>query len=393
MFALLASLLRILVSPANFRDVALENLALRHQLAVFKRNCPRPRLRRMDRVFWVWLSRSWKDWRRALLIVRPETVVDWHRKGFRLFWTWISRRKRCGRPEASAEVRALIRKMAEANPFWGAPRIHGELLKLGIGISERTVSRLLPRNRKPPSQTWRTFLDNHVNDLVSIDFFTVPTATFRVLFVFVVLAHRRRHVLHFNVTEHPTAAWTAQQILEAFSEDRAPRYLIRDRDQVYGEFFRNRLRDLGTTEVLTAPQSPWQNPFAERLVGSIRRECLDHVIVLGGETSTTNPEKLFRLLSSFEDSLVFSQGRSDNSCRAGAGGWRDRGVPAGRWPAPSLRTARCMTECSLAFPSLPSRTATCLVQGGHLAAQRLDQLDDITDQKPWSKATRRVRGL
>jgi transposase InsO family protein len=160
--------------------------------------------------------------------------------------------------------------MAEANPLWGAPRIHGELLKLGIELSERPVSRLISRRRKPPSQTWRAFLDNHLQDLVSIDFFTVSTVTFRVLFVFVVLAHHRRRVVHFNVTEHPTAAWTAQQILEAFPEDTVPRYLIRDQDQIYGEFFRNRLRDLGTNEVLTAPQSPWQNPFAERLVGSIR---------------------------------------------------------------------------------------------------------------------------
>jgi transposase InsO family protein len=178
-------------------------------------------------------------------------------------------------------MRALILKMAAANPLWGAPRIHGELLKLGILISERTVSRLLPRSRKPPSQTWKAFIDNHVNELVSIDFFTVPTATFRVLFVLVVLAHRRRRVIHFNVTEHPTAAWAAQQILEAFPEDTAPRYLIRDRDRLYGVCFRNRLKDMGIIEVLTAPQSPWQNPFAERLVGSIRRECLDHVIVLG----------------------------------------------------------------------------------------------------------------
>jgi len=177
MLTLLGSLLRLLASPANLRDIALENLALRQQLAVFKRKCPRPRLRGRDRFFWVWLSRSWKDWHRALVIVRPETVVAWHRKGFRLFWTWISRRKR-GRPEVNPAMRALILKMAAANPLWGAPRIHGELLKLGILISERTVSRLLPRSRKP----------HHVNELVSIDFFTVPTATFRVPFVLVVLA-------------------------------------------------------------------------------------------------------------------------------------------------------------------------------------------------------------
>jgi transposase InsO family protein len=235
----------------------------------------------------------------VLIIVRPETVVAWHRKDFRLFWTWISRRK-SGRPEASPEVRALILKMAAANPLWGAPRIHGELLKLGIHISERTVSRLLPRKRRPPSQTWKAFLDNHLNQLVSIDFFTVPTATFRVLFVLVVLAHRRRRVVHFNVTEHPTAAWTAQQILEAFPEDTTPRYLIRDRDQIYGECVRDRLSDMGITEVLTAPQSPWQNPFAERLVGSIRHECLDHVIVLG-------EKHLRRILKSYFDYYLCSR--------------------------------------------------------------------------------------
>jgi len=294
MFALLSSLFRLLFSPANVREITLENLALRQQLVVFKRQCPRPWLRTTDRWFWVWLSRAWKDWRRVLIIVRPETVVSWHRKGFRLFWAWISRKKRGGRQGTSPAVRALIRKMAMANPLWGAPRIHGELLKLGILISERTVSRLLPRNPKPPSQTWKAFIDNHANGLVSIDFFTVPTATFRVLFVLVVLAHRRRRVIHFNVTEHPTAAWTAQQILEAFPDDTAPRYLIRDRDQIYGECFRDRLRDMGITQVLTAPHSPWQNPFAERLVGSIRRECLDHVIVLG-------EKHLRRILRSYFD--------------------------------------------------------------------------------------------
>jgi len=183
----------------------LENLALCQQLAVMKRQCPRPRLRKVDRWFWVRLSRVWSNWRRPLLIVRPETVVRWHRRGFGVYWTWISRRRRqwVGRPRVSPEVRDLIRKMAESNSLWGAPRIHGELLKLGIKISERTVSRLMPRRRKPPSQTWRAFLDNHVQDLVSLDFFTMPTATFRVLFVLIVLAHHRRRVVHFNVTEHP----------------------------------------------------------------------------------------------------------------------------------------------------------------------------------------------
>lgn len=222
MFALFYSLIRLLVLPGSLREIALENLALRQQLTVLKRRCPRPRLRKADRLFWLCLSRTWKDWRRALIIVKPGTVVSWHRQGFRLFWSWISRRKGIGRPEAGREMRDLIRKMAAANPLWGAPRIHGELLKLGIAISERTVSRLMPKNRKPPSQTWRAFLNNHVQDLVSVDFFTVPTATFRVLFVLVVLAHHRRRVVHFNVTAHPTAAWTGQQMIEAFPEDTAP---------------------------------------------------------------------------------------------------------------------------------------------------------------------------
>jgi hypothetical protein len=209
MFALVCSLIRLLILPGSVREVALENLALRQQLTVFKRRCPRPRLRKADRFFWLCLSRTWKNWRRALIIVRPETVVSWHRKGFRLFWTWVSRRKHRGRPEASAEIRALIRKLAAANPFWGAPRIHGELLKLGIQISERSVSRLLPRNRKPPSQTWKTFLDNHADRLVSMDFFTVPTATFRVLFALVVLAHRRRSI-STSLSIPPPPGWLSK---------------------------------------------------------------------------------------------------------------------------------------------------------------------------------------
>jgi putative transposase len=185
-----------------------------------------------------------------------------------------------GRPPISAEIITLVRTMAAANPVWGAPRIHGALLKLGIEVAERTVSRLIPRRSTPPSQTWRTFLANHVQDLVSIDFFTVPTARLRVLFVLVVLAHHRRRVLHFNVTAHPTAAWTAQQIVDTFPDDTVPSYLLRDRDAIYGEAFRQRVKGMQIREVLTAARSPWQNPFAERLIGSIRRDCLDHVIVL-----------------------------------------------------------------------------------------------------------------
>jgi putative transposase len=278
----LLHLLRLLpFAFGGHRQLALENLALRQQLAVYKRTMPRPKLRATDRLLWVALARVWAGWRQALVIVSPDTVLRWQRRRFRAYWTELSSRSTGGRPPVSAEIKALVARMAAANPFWGAPRIHGELAKLGMNVAERTVSRLLPKRRSPPSQVWRTFLTNHVRDLVSIDFFTVPTARLRVLFVLVVLAHHRRHVVHFNVTEHPTAHWTAQQIVDAFPDDSAPAYLLRDRDQVYGQQFRHRVKGMGIDEVITAPHSPWQNPFAERLIGSIRRECLNHVLVLG----------------------------------------------------------------------------------------------------------------
>jgi len=200
----------------------------------------------------------------------------------------------------SQEVRDLIRKMSLANPLWGAPRIHGELLKLGIEVSQATVAKYMARSRKPPSQTWRTFLNNHVKDLVSTDFFVVPTISFRVLFVFVVLAHHRRRVLHFNVTANPTAEWTAQQMAEAFPWDGAPRYLLHDRDSIYGDSFRQRVRGMGMREVRTAPRSPWQNPYAERLVGSVRRECLDHIVVF-------SESSLRRTLKSYFDYYLGSR--------------------------------------------------------------------------------------
>ena len=262
-------------------DLALENLALRQQVASMKRSTKRPRLRDRDRLFWILLSRFWRNWKEQLIVVKPETVIRWHRMGFKLFWKFKSRRKGPGRPPISREIRDLIRRMAKANPLWGAPRIHGELLKLGIEISERTVSNLIFHRRpKPPSQTWRTFLKNHMASTVAIDFFTVPTATFRILFVLVVLNHNRRRVVHFNVTLNPTARWTAHQIVQAFLWDTAPKYLLRDRDGIYGTIFRQRLENMGINEVVTPPRSPWQNPFVERLVGSIRQDCLDHVIVL-----------------------------------------------------------------------------------------------------------------
>ena len=255
---------------------------MRQQLGVLRRSAPkRLRLTKADRAFWVWLKGVWARWDQALMIVKPETVLAWQRRGFRLFWPWRVRRGKHGRPGIPHEVRDLIRTISRNNPRWGAPRIHGELLKLGIAITEPTVAKYMVRHRKPPSQTWRTFLDNHVRDMVSVDFFTVPTVRFQVLYVFLVLAHDRRRILHFGVTAHPTAEWTAQQVREAFPWDSAPRYLVRDRDRIFGKEFVDQVKAQGIKQVLSAPRSPWQRAYVERLIGSIRRECLDHVIVLG----------------------------------------------------------------------------------------------------------------
>jgi putative transposase len=263
----------------------LEILALRHQLAVLNRSAKRPRLNAADRMLWVWLRRIWPDWRSALFIVRPSTVLAWHRAGFRLFWIWKARRRRVGRPAISADVRALIRRMHRENPLWGAPRIHGELLKLGIDVRETSVGKYMRgHDRRPPSQTWRTFLHNHVSTMVSVDFFTVPTICFQVLYVFLVLAHDRRRILHIGVTAHPTAAWTAQQLREAFPWDTAPRYLLRDRDRIFGCDFVDQVTAMHMSEVLSTPGSPWQRAYIERLIGTIRRECLDHVIIVSERT-------------------------------------------------------------------------------------------------------------
>ena len=260
-------------------ELEAEVLALRHQLNVLQRSVQRPpRLRRADRFLFVLLYRLCPGVVKSMLIVQPETVVRWHRRGFRLYWRWKSR-PGPGRPKVPKEIRDLIREVSSANPLWGAPRIHGELLKLGIDVAQSTVAKYMVKDWRPPSQGWKTFLRNHADGIASMDFFVVPTVGFKLLFGFVVLRHDRRALVHFAVTAHPTAEWVAQQITEAFPWDTAPSILVRDRDAVYGACFKKRVRTMGIRDRPTAPRSPWQNGYAERLILSIRREMLDHLVI------------------------------------------------------------------------------------------------------------------
>jgi putative transposase len=262
-------------------DTSLEILALRQQVAVLKRRRPRPLLNRLDRLFWTTLREIWPRWTDVLVIVKPETVVGWHRAGFRWYWRWRSR-PRGGRPKVSEEIRALIRRMAAENSDWGAPRIHGELLKLGFEVSERTVARYLQRLRRrgDPAKCWLAFLANHRELIVALDFFSVPTLTFQQLYAFFVIEHGRRRVLHFNVTRHPTAEWVIQQLREAFPEAGGYRYAILDHDSKFDADVIAFLKATGLRPKRTSVQAPWQNGTAERWVGSCRREILDHVIAL-----------------------------------------------------------------------------------------------------------------
>jgi transposase InsO family protein len=254
---------------------------LRQQINVLWRTAPEKQtFNSIDRLIFVCLYRLRPDVREALAIVRPETVVKWHRSGFRLYWRWKSK-ARGGRPTVPLEIRKLIREMSIANSLWGAPRIHGELLKLGVDIGQTSVAKYMVRRRDPPSQGWRTFLRNHADGIAAMDMFVVPTISFRLLYGLLIMGHGRRHILWFGVTAHPTAEWIANQVTEACGWEQAPRYLIRDRDGAYGEVFIRRLRSIGIRDRPTSPRSPWQNAYAERLIGSIRRECLDHVVVLG----------------------------------------------------------------------------------------------------------------
>jgi transposase InsO family protein len=263
-------------------NLSLEILALRQQLGVLKRKQPRPRLRMQDRIFWILLRRLWPAWSNVLVIVKPQTVVAWHRAGFRLFWRLGSSPRSLGRPKIDAELRALIQRMVDENSTWGAPRIHGELLKLGFDVSERTVSRYLLRlyPRDQARKLWAAFLRNHRDVIAAMDFFTVPTLTFRVLYCFFVIGHDRRRILHFNVTEHPTGPWIVQQLREAFPESCPYRYAILDGDAKFGTEVTDVLTSGGMKPTRISPASPWQNGVAERWIGSCRRELLDHMIVL-----------------------------------------------------------------------------------------------------------------
>ena len=293
------------------RRLEAENLVLRHQVNILRRHASgRLRLSNADRLAFVWLYHLCPTVADAVAIIRPETIIRWHRRGFRAFWRWKSR-SRGGRPPIPREIRDLIREMSRANWLWGAPRIHGELLKLGIEVAQATVAKYMVKGPRRPGQSWRTFLRNHADGITATDLFVVPTIGFKLLYCLVFLTHSRRELIHHAVTAHPTAEWVARQITEAFPWDTAPRYLMRDRDAVYGHVVRQRLRALGIRDRPTAPRSPWQNAYVERLIGSVRRECTDHVIVLGEVTPSPDRGDVRQLLQRSSHTPVASQGCAD----------------------------------------------------------------------------------
>jgi transposase InsO family protein len=282
MIALFCLFLTLFASPFKSKSrLEAENAALRHQLIILRRKVRgRVRLTNGDRLFLVQLYRWFPSVLKAITIMRPETLVRWHRGGFRRYWRWKSH-SLGGRPKIDADLRALIRRMSIENPLWGAPRIHGELLKLGFDVAQSSVAKYMVKRSGPPSQGWRTFLRNHAPDIAAMDLFIAPTIGFGLLYGFVIVRLARRRLVWINVTTNPTAEWIARQITEAFPWNEAPRYLIRDRDRVYGVVLAHRLRAMGIRDRPIALGSPWQNGFAERLIGSIRRECVDHIVVLG----------------------------------------------------------------------------------------------------------------
>ena len=258
-----------------------EVLVLRHQLNVLRRGSPkRLAFSNVDRLVFVGLYRLVPAVLEALKIVKPQTVIRWHRAGFCAFWR-VKSRPHGGRPSTPSDICRLIREMSIANPLWGAPRIHGELLKLGIDVGQTTVAKYIVKRRRPPSQGWKTFVRNHADGIASMDLFVVPTISFRLLYGLLILCHSRRELLWLAVTAHPSAEWIARQLTEAYGWRATPRYIIRDRDCVYGETFIRRVRAMGIRDRPISARSPWQNGYAERVIGSIRRDCLDHVVVFG----------------------------------------------------------------------------------------------------------------
>jgi transposase InsO family protein len=280
MIGLLCFVLAVLASPFKSKSrLEAENAVLRHQLIVLQRRVRgRAQATNNDRWFLVQMYRWFPSILKVVTIVQPETLVSWHRAGFRCYWRWKSRR-RGGRPQIEADLRALIRRMSVENPLWGSPRIHGELLKLGFAVAQSSVAKYMVKRRGPPSQGWRTFLHNHAPDIAAMDLFVVPTIGFDLLYVLIIVRLDRRGLVWINVTTNPTAEWIARQLTEAFPWDEAPHYLIRGSN--LWRIVTRRLRAMGIRDKPTAPASPWQNGFAERLIGSIRRECVDHFIVLG----------------------------------------------------------------------------------------------------------------
>ncbi|MGH2352748.1 MAG: integrase core domain-containing protein [Chloroflexota bacterium] len=316
---------------AAFRDrgdLVLENLLLRHQLAVLTRPTRprrRVRFRRVDQVLWVLVRRLRRDWRRHLVVITPDTVVRWHRAGWRQYWRWRSRAAG-GRPRLSTTIQELIARMSRENPLWGAERIRGELLKLGIAVSNRSIRRYRrPGPTRVPSQTWRTFLANHAHAIWAADLFVVQTLTFKTLHVLLFISHGRRELVHLAVTAHPAAAWVWRQLVEATPWGRRPKHLIRDRDRVYGGAFRDRTKLLGIDTILTPVRAPRANAIAERVIGTIRRECLDHMIPL-------DERHLRTLLAEFVD--YYNQDRPHRTLQL------ETPHPQGRSRAGPLRVVR-----------------------------------------------------